>query len=97
MYSLRYGTIPIVRRTGGLADSVQLYDPTTGDGDGIVFDNFNAEAMAWALNAGLDLYAQPEHWQRMVRNAMAKDYSWDKQGVLYVQLYERLLAESSLS
>jgi starch synthase len=88
------GTIPIVRRTGGLADSVQLYDPASGEGDGIVFDNFNAEAMTWALNAGLDLYAQPEHWQRMIHNAMAKDYSWDKQGVLYVQLYERLLAQS---
>lgn len=92
MYSLRYGTIPIVRRTGGLADSVQIYDPTTGDGDGIVFDSFNVEAMSWALNAGLDLYAQPEHWQRMMNNAMAQDYSWDKQGALYLQLYQKLLA-----
>ena len=94
MYSLRYGTIPIVRRTGGLADSVHIYDPATGTGDGVVFDNFNGEAMAWALNTALDLYAQPQHWQRMVRNAMTQDYSWAKQGPLYVQLYERMIAQS---
>ena len=93
MYSLRYGTIPIVRRTGGLADSVQLYDPATGTGDGIVFDKFDADAMAWALHTALDLYAQPQHWRRMVQNAMERDYSWEKQGALYVQLYERMLRQ----
>ena len=92
MYSLRYGTVPIVRNTGGLADSVRLYDPVKGEGDGIVFDNFNAEAMTWALNAGLDLYAQPEHWQRMLRNGMAQDFSWEKQGARYVELYQKLIA-----
>lgn len=92
MYSLRYGTIPIVRKTGGLADSVQLYDPDSGRGDGIVFDNFNSDAMAWALNAALDLYEQPQHWQRMMRNGMQQDFSWEKQGALYVELYRKLLA-----
>ncbi len=50
MYSLRYGTIPIVRRTGGLADSVQHFDPATGAGTGIVFNDFDAPAMNWALD-----------------------------------------------
>jgi starch synthase len=90
MYSLRYGTVPIVRRTGGLADSVELYDPATGLGDGILFDDFNVEAMSWALNVALDLYGEPEHWQRMVQNGMKKDFSWDRQGAEYVRLYERL-------
>jgi starch synthase len=90
MYSLRYGTVPIVRRTGGLADTVELYDPATGRGDGILFDDFNADAMAWALNAALDLHAQPRHWRQMVVNGMRKDFSWDRQGALYVALYEQL-------
>lgn len=95
MYSLRYGTVPIVRKTGGLADSVQPYDPATGRGTGVVFEKFTADALAWALNATLDLYAQPRHWTRMIRNGMAQDFSWEKQGALYVKLYEQLLAPAA--
>jgi starch synthase len=91
MYSLRYGTVPIVRKTGGLADSVVPYDPSSGQGTGVVFENFDPEALEWALNAALDLYAQPAHWARMVRNGMAQDFSWQRQGALYVRLYEKLL------
>ncbi len=92
MYSLRYGTIPIVRRTGGLADSVQIYDPASGQGTGIVFKDFNSTAMSWALRSAIDLYRQPEHWRRIVQNAMARDYSWQHQGKLYTELYETLIA-----
>ena len=91
MYSLRYGNVPIVRKTGGLADSVVPYDPSSGQGTGIVFEHFDSEALEWAMNTALDLYAQPAHWARMVRNGMAQDFSWQKQGALYVQLYEKLL------
>jgi starch synthase len=90
MYSLRYGTVPIVRRTGGLADSVEHYDPASGRGTGIVFEDFNSEALEWALNTALDLYAEPPQWAQMVRNGMAKDFSWEKQGEKYVQIYRRL-------
>jgi len=90
MYSLRYGTVPIVRRTGGLADSVAHYDPASGEGTGIVFNDFNTEGLEWALNMALDLYAQPEHWRHAVRNGMAKDFSWEKQGGKYVEIYRRL-------
>ena len=92
MYSLRYGTVPIVRRTGGLADSVENYDPATGQGTGIVFNDFDSEALEWGLNTALDLYAEREHWARMVRNGMQRDFSWERQGGLYVDLYKRLLA-----
>ena len=91
MYSLRYGTVPIVRKTGGLADSVVPYDPATGEGTGIVFENFESEAFEWALNTGLDLHAQPAHWSRLVKNGMAQDFSWERAGAKYVELYERLL------
>ncbi|HEX4268137.1 MAG TPA: glycogen synthase [Steroidobacteraceae bacterium] len=90
MYSLRYGTVPIVRRTGGLADSVQNYEPDTGAGTGIVFNDFDSEALEWALNIALDLHAQPKDWQRMVRNGMAKDFSWQTQGEIYVGIYRQL-------
>jgi len=92
MYSLRYGTVPIVRRTGGLADSVEQYDPDTRAGTGIVFDDFDSEALEWALNTALDLHAQPEHWRQIVRNGMAKDFSWERQGEKYVEIYRRLTA-----
>ena len=91
MYSLRYGTVPIVRKTGGLADSVEHYNPDTGAGTGIVFNDFNSEALLWALNIALDLYAMPTQWQRLVRNGMRRDFSWQRQGGLYVELYQKLL------
>jgi starch synthase len=91
MYSMRYGTVPIVRKTGGLADSVQHYDPATGQGTGIVFKEFTAQALTQALGSALDLYAQPAHWERFVRNGMAEDFSWNQQGARYVKLYERLV------
>ncbi|MEP7242195.1 MAG: glycogen synthase [Gammaproteobacteria bacterium] len=93
MYSLRYGTIPIVRKTGGLADSVVPYNPATGQGTGVMFEDFTPAALEWSLNAALDLYSQPAHWQKLVRNAMAQDFSWDRQGTLYEDLYERLLEQ----
>lgn len=91
LYSLRYGTVPLVRRTGGLADSVQQYEPATKRGTGIVFDEFSSEAFGRAFDAALDLYADQPHWRQMVRNGMKKDFSWPTQGKQYVELYERLL------
>ncbi|MDB6105270.1 MAG: starch synthase, partial [Gammaproteobacteria bacterium] len=78
--------------TGGLADSVENYDPLTGQGTGIVFNDFDSEALEWGLNTALDLYGEPEHWARMVRNGMQRDFSWQRQGGLYVDLYKRLIA-----
>ena len=92
MYSLRYGTVPIVRKTGGLADSVENYDPVTGHGTGIVFNDFDSEGLEWGLNTALDFYAEPQLWAQMVRNGMQRDFSWQRQGGLYVDLYKRLIA-----
>ena len=92
MYSLRYGTVPIVRRTGGLADSVRHFDPATGEGTGVVFEHFDADAVRWALAQALDWYAQPGLWERIVQNGMRVDYSWDRQGAEYERLYDSLAA-----
>ena len=91
MYSLAYGTIPIVRRTGGLADSVQIFEPASGQGTGVVFDDFNDTALNWALNTALDLYQDKVTWNKLVQNAMAMDYSWDRQGQLYIDLFRQVL------
>ena len=91
MYSLRYGTVPIVRRTGGLADSVQLFEPSSGKGTGIVFDDYSASALEWALNAALDLYQDKKSWRKLVRNGMAMDYSWKHQGQIYIDLFRQIL------
>jgi starch synthase len=91
MYSLRYGSVPIVRRTGGLADTVQLFNPRTGEGTGIVFDHYEPYAVRRALEAALDLYQNRSAWDLLVRNGRAQDYSWERQVGHYVDQYERLL------
>ena len=90
MYSLRYGTVPIVRRTGGLADSVQNYDPAAREGTGIVFDGFDGDSLLIALYYALDLYQERPHWHRLIANGMRQDFSWDRQGARYVDIYDRL-------
>ncbi|HEX4152494.1 MAG TPA: glycogen synthase [Steroidobacteraceae bacterium] len=93
MYSLRYGTIPIVRRTGGLADSVRHFDPSTGEGTGCVFNDYDAPAVEWALNTTLDWFARPPIWQRLVDNAMREDFSWALQVGRYVEVFRATLAQ----
>jgi len=87
MYSLRYGTVPIVRRTGGLADSVSSFDPATGRGTGILFNDADANAIRWALGQMRTLYADAGSWQRMVANGMAVDLSWRGRFEQYLDLY----------
>lgn len=90
MFSLRYGTIPVVRRTGGLADTVTLFDRKSGQGTGVPFDQYEARALRWALDYALDLYADPLAWKQLIANAMACDFSWKKQARLYAELYRRM-------
>ena len=90
MYSLRYGTVPVVRNTGGLADSVQMIDPDKGEGTGVVFNDFNGLALGWALNFALDLYQDKKLWRKIRRNGMAMDYSWEEQGKYYVELFREI-------
>ncbi|HEX3395728.1 MAG TPA: glycogen synthase [Steroidobacteraceae bacterium] len=91
LYSLRYGTIPIVRNTGGLADSVQHFDPSTGRGTGCVFNDYDAPAVRWAINTVLDWYTDPRSWLPLMQNAMAKDFSWPRQIREYESLYRSLI------
>jgi starch synthase len=90
MYSLRYGTPPVVRRTGGLADSVEPWDWETRRGTGFVFEHYTPEGLAWALDSALETYRHRDSWRELQRNGMARDFSWRRQGELYVELYRRL-------
>jgi starch synthase len=90
MYSLKYGTAPIVRRTGGLADSVQMWDPSTRQGTGIVFNDFDVPAVQWAIHTALDFFKDQDGWTQLMRNGMAQDFSWDRQTGEYVKLYREL-------
>jgi starch synthase len=92
LISLRYGTIPIVRETGGLADTINEYDPATGDGNGFSFQEYNSRALYSAIARALKLYRDDqEAWGRMVRNAMEMDFSWARSAVEYLQLYQDAL------
>ncbi|HET9622417.1 MAG TPA: glycogen synthase [Kofleriaceae bacterium] len=90
MYSLRYGTIPIVHKTGGLADTVQLWDPRDRTGTGIAFEHFTADGLRWAIEAALSVYRDPPAWRALQANGMAKNFSWETQAALYEELYRRL-------
>jgi starch synthase len=91
MISLRYGTIPIVRDTGGLADTVSDFNPTTGEGNGFSFQEHTAVALFGTIaRALLTMRAQPA-WQRLLQNAMACDFSWGRSAQAYVGLYQRAL------
>jgi len=87
MYSMRYGTVPIVRRTGGLADSVQHFDASTREGTGIVFNDADSNAVRWALGQMRGLYADRSSWMQVIANGMARDFSWETAADRYLGLY----------
>ena len=91
IYSLKYGTIPVVRKTGGLADTVKAYDWQTQQGTGFVFEHYNAAGLRWALEHALNTYAHPEAWMKIRIQAMKEDFSWDRQVQEYLSLYQKLL------
>ncbi len=92
MYSLKYGTIPIVRETGGLADSVEMIDENKGTGTGVLFRHYDATGLRWAVNRALDLYKNKKLWGKIMTNGMANDFSWETQGEEYVALFRRLIS-----
>jgi len=96
MYSLKYGTLPIVRATGGLNDTVEQYDEATGAGTGFKFHEPSARAIyytvGWAVST---YYDRPQHIRQMIQNAMAQDFGWHVSAPRYEQLYQRAIANKS--
>ncbi|WP_143415032.1 glycogen synthase GlgA [Geobacillus sp. E263] len=94
MIALRYGTIPIVRETGGLNDTVQSYNEFTGEGNGFSFTNFNAHDMLYTIRRALTFYKEKQIWEKLMKEAMSRDYSWRQSAFKYNRVYADLMAGS---
>ena len=95
IYSLRYGTVPVVRATGGLDDTVEPFDPKTGQGTGFRFVPYTATALLECLLAALKVYrAEPQAWRQLMINGMKKDFSWNHSAAEYEELYRRVVKDA---
>jgi len=92
MYSMAYGTVPIVRATGGLIDTVEEFDAETRTGTGFIFRNYAADDFLDAIKRALTLYKKPTYWAALVQNCMAKDFSWSVGARQYEAIYREILA-----
>jgi starch synthase len=88
IYSLRYGTVPVVRATGGLDDTIEPYDASTGQGTGFKFQEYSGQALLRAVREALTVYQDKPAWRRLQINGMTKDYSWNTSAAEYERLYE---------
>ncbi len=91
MLAMRYGTLPIVRETGGLKDTVIPYNKYTGEGNGFSFKNYNAHEMLYCIRRAAKLYDDKESWMGLVNNAMNTDSSWKKSATEYIKVYEEIV------
>lgn len=95
LISLRYGTIPIVRATGGLADTIHDYNSNNDIGNGFSFQDYNSKELLAAIQRAMELYNRTNEWQSLVRRALTIDYSWARSGDEYLKLYEIALEKVS--
>jgi len=91
IYSLRYGTVPIVRATGGLDDTIEPWNPRTGKGTGFKFSEYSGEALLEAIKEALWAFRDQSSWRKLMRNGMGKDFSWNASAREYVRVYEKAL------
>ncbi len=94
IYSLKYGTVPIVRKTGGLADTVEFYDWESDSGTGFVFEYYNSDSLKWAIDYAYTTYQHRDTWKRLMKRGMAQNFSWELQVQKYVDLYQHLVGVS---
>jgi starch synthase len=92
MYSLRYGTVPVVRATGGLDDTVDDVDAAADTGTGFKFRDYASRALVDAVRRALRVYADPPRWERIMREGMRRDFSWQRAAGAYLDVYRELLA-----
>lgn len=92
IYSLRYGTVPVVRATGGLDDTIEQWEPKTGRGTGFKFTDYSGELLLETIRTAIATYKQPAQWETIMRNGMARDFSWSASAREYLRVYERVRA-----
>jgi starch synthase len=90
IYSLKYGTVPIVRATGGLDDTIEPWDARTGKGTGFKFSEYNGESLLLTIKHALTAYRDQTSWQALMRNGMNKDFSWNASAREYGKIYEKV-------
>lgn len=90
MYSLRYGTIPVVRATGGLDDTIQEYNASREAGNGFKFEAYSAAALISSLKKAISVYRKKDRWRPLIQKAMACDFSWERSAREYLRLYQKL-------
>jgi starch synthase len=90
LISLRYGTVPVVRATGGLADTVKEFDPKAGTGNGFVFHEFNSMGLFNAIKRAVELYQNKEKWRKLQLTGMNQDFSWTASARHYSELYKKI-------
>ena len=90
IYSLKYGTVPIVRATGGLDDTIDPWDPRTKKGTGFKFQEYTGDALMRTIHQAMQVYRDQNSWQRLMRNGMAKDFSWRVEAREYIRVYDRV-------
>ena len=91
MYSMRYGTVPLVRATGGLDDTVADYNDAVETGTGFKFHDYSAAALLGAMARARAAFAKPHSWKKLQVAGMRQDFSWDRSAREYVKLYENAL------
>ena len=91
MYSLRYGTVPIVRGVGGLDDTIENFERTTGKGNGFKFYDYSAERLLEKFYEALIAWMEPEVWRRLQLNGMSDDNSWDHAAHEYLDAFEKVV------
>ncbi|MHB1687796.1 MAG: glycogen synthase GlgA [Ignavibacteriaceae bacterium] len=91
MYSLVYGTVPVVRETGGLADTVERFNEKTEEGNGFVFKQYEASALIKELKRALKMFEDKKMWLKIMRNGMKSDFSWNASAKKYIDLYRKIL------
>ncbi len=96
MYALKYGTVPIVRRTGGLADSIEPFDAVEGSGTGFVFQDYTASALLETIRQGLVVYKRKKEWRAFIRRGMAADHSWRRSMEAYRRIYRELVTSRDI-
>ena len=100
LYSLKYGTIPIVRNTGGLADTitdVRSCPVSNGKANGFSFKEYNADILLDTVISAKDLFKNKSQWISLMKNGMAQDWSWERSAREYIELYKMLVKESKIS
>ncbi len=97
IYSLKYGTVPIVRATGGLDDTIEPWDARSGKGTGFKFTEYNGESLLLTIKQALQAYRDQGSWQVLMRNGMNKDFSWNFSAKEYVRIYEKVRQARAVS